>query len=75
MTINVDEEYLGTVLRDAYTGGGKPSLMRFSEPAAKWYRRWIKSGDLYTAYKREHRRVVKAARRRNRGRGPFARRR
>ena len=67
------EGLLNDLLADMYAVGGRPNMIRASPAYVEFHRKWIQSGRLVTQEKRAHRKRVKAARRRNRGRAPFCR--
>ena len=48
-------------------------MLLVSPSAARWLRRWVLSGELTRLQRIGNKKKHKAARRRNRGRGPFAR--
>ena len=63
---------LGADVIRAYESGRDLSGSSHARVQKLW-RRWVMSGDLRRRQERNHCRQVKAARRRNRGRAPFAR--
>ena len=62
-----------SVLLDAYLNGGNANTLKLSDRAVTYLKRWVLSGVIATEEKRHRVRAVKGARRRNRGRAPFAR--
>jgi len=71
--LRVTTRPLADLLADCWLRGGTPNMLRMGPVQTRLYRRWIQSGALATVAKRNHARATKGARRRNRGRGTFAR--
>ena len=71
--MKVDERIMNECLADMFEHGGKPNMLVMSEGFVRWYRRYVLSGVIATEAKKARARQTKAARRRNRGRGAFAR--
>lgn len=66
------EDEILEMIRAAYFAP-QSNVLSVSPAGQKWLKRWVLSGELESRWRVGHMKKVKAARRRNRGRGPFAR--
>ena len=71
--MKISDQAVNNLLSEMFRLGGKPNMLPITHHGEHWLRRYVFSGVIATKAKRVHTQRVKAARRRNRGRGSFAR--